>query len=74
MNLFPSNSAQSVRAFINMLLTFLVGALTLLLAWDFVRKRHSYATLSKSGIKGPLSLPLVGCGFQALQLGADSEF
>ncbi|XP_002007162.2 probable cytochrome P450 4d20 [Drosophila mojavensis] len=55
-----------------MLLTLLVGALTLLLTWDFVCKRHSYAVLSKSGITGPLSLPLVGCGIQALQLGADN--
>ncbi|EDW57109.1 probable cytochrome P450 4d20 [Drosophila virilis] len=55
-----------------MWLTLLVGALTLLLVWDFVRKRHSCATLKRSGITGPLSLPLLGCGIQALQLGAEN--
>ncbi|XP_017841743.1 probable cytochrome P450 4d20 isoform X2 [Drosophila busckii] len=55
-----------------MLLTLFVGALALLLAWDFGRKRHSYATLSKSGITGPLSIPVLGCGLQAMQIGAEN--
>lgn len=57
-----------------MWLTLLVGALVALLAWDYLRKRHSCDTLSRSGITGPLSLPVLGCGLQALQLGAESEY
>lgn len=57
-----------------MWLTLLVGAFVALLAWDYLRKRHSCDTLSRSGITGPLSLPVLGCGLQALQLGAESEY
>lgn len=56
-----------------MWLTLLAGALVLLLVWDYVRKRHSYDILRRSGITGPLSLPVLGCGLEALQLGAESE-
>lgn len=59
---------------INMWLTLLVGALVALLGWDYLRKRHSCDTLCRSGITGPLSLPVLGCGLQALQLGAESEY
>ncbi|XP_034108259.1 probable cytochrome P450 4d20 [Drosophila albomicans] len=55
-----------------MWLTLLVGAVILLLIWDFARKRHSYAALAKSGITGPTSLPVLGCGLEALHLGAEN--
>ncbi|XP_020814406.1 probable cytochrome P450 4d20 [Drosophila serrata] len=55
-----------------MWLTPIAGALILLLAWDFVRKRHRVTTLAKSKIKGPLSVPILGCGIQALSLGAEN--
>lgn len=57
-----------------MWLTLLVGAFVALLAWDYLCKRHSCNTLCRSGITGPLSLPVLGCGLQALQLGAESEY
>ncbi|KAL7733614.1 hypothetical protein ACLKA6_005070 [Drosophila palustris] len=55
-----------------MWLTLFFGALISLLAWDFLRKRHSYATLQRSGITGPTSLPVLGCGLEALHLGAEN--
>lgn len=59
---------------INMWLTLLMGSLLLLLLWDYLQKRHSCHTLHRSRITGPLSLPVLGCGLQALQLGAESEY
>ncbi|KAH8300589.1 hypothetical protein KR018_011745, partial [Drosophila ironensis] len=52
--------------------TLIVGALTLLLTWDFARKRQRVATFEKSKITGPLSVPVLGCGLQALHLGAEN--
>ncbi|XP_017108459.2 probable cytochrome P450 4d20 [Drosophila bipectinata] len=55
-----------------MLLTLIAGTLILLLTWDFARKRQRVATLESSKITGPLSLPILGCGLQALHLGAEN--
>ncbi|XP_030386008.1 probable cytochrome P450 4d20 [Scaptodrosophila lebanonensis] len=55
-----------------MFLELLIGALILLLTWDFAQKRVRVATFLKSGINGPRSLPLVGCGLIALELGAEN--
>ncbi|XP_070141680.1 probable cytochrome P450 4d20 [Drosophila kikkawai] len=55
-----------------MWLTFITGVLVLLLAWDFVRKRHRVTTFKKFKITGPLSVPILGCGIQALSLGAEN--
>lgn len=57
-----------------MWLTLFFGALIALFACDFIRKRRSYQILSKSGITGPTSLPVLGCGLEALQLGAESKW
>lgn len=70
----PPPPTKQTCSGINMWLTLLVGAFVALLAWDYLRKRHSCDTLSRSGITGPLSLPVLGCGLQALQLGAESEY
>ncbi|KAI8039086.1 probable cytochrome P450 4d20 [Drosophila gunungcola] len=55
-----------------MLLTLIAGALILLLTWDFVRKRKRVAVFEKSQIPGPISIPILGCGLQALHLGAEN--
>ncbi|XP_001354057.3 probable cytochrome P450 4d20 [Drosophila pseudoobscura] len=55
-----------------LLLTLAFGALAVLLTWDFVRKRQRAATLERSKISGPLSLPVLGNGLQALDLGAEN--
>lgn len=55
-----------------MWLTLLVGALILLLLWDYIRKRHSCQAFKISGITGPRSLPVLGCGLEALHLGAEN--
>jgi len=56
-----------------MWLTLITGALILLLTWDFGRKRQRVAAFEKSQIPGPISIPILGCGLQALHLGAESE-
>ncbi|EDV38702.1 uncharacterized protein Dana_GF24863 [Drosophila ananassae] len=55
-----------------MLLTLIAGALALLLTWDFARKRQRVAAFESSKIRGPLALPILGCGLQALHLGAEN--
>ncbi|XP_017057725.1 probable cytochrome P450 4d20 [Drosophila ficusphila] len=55
-----------------MWLTLLAAALILLLTWDFGRKRHRVAAFEKSQIPGPISIPVLGCGLQALRLGAEN--
>ncbi|XP_022212279.2 probable cytochrome P450 4d20 [Drosophila obscura] len=55
-----------------LLLTLAIAALALLLSWDFMRKRQRVATFKRSKISGPLSLPILGNGLQALSLGADN--
>ncbi|XP_017011594.2 probable cytochrome P450 4d20 [Drosophila takahashii] len=55
-----------------MWLTLITGALILLLTWDFGRKRQRVAAFEKSKIPGPISIPILGCGLQALNLGAEN--
>ncbi|EDW78816.1 uncharacterized protein Dwil_GK12509 [Drosophila willistoni] len=55
-----------------MLLTLIIGTLILLLTWDFGRKRQRVAIFRKSHITGPRTLPLLGCGLEALHLGAEN--
>ncbi|XP_034483225.1 probable cytochrome P450 4d20 [Drosophila innubila] len=55
-----------------MWLTLFFGALISLFIWDYLSKRHSYQILKRSGITGPTSLPVLGCGLEALQLGAEN--
>nr|XP_036670805.1 probable cytochrome P450 4d20 [Drosophila suzukii] len=55
-----------------MWLTLITGALILLLTWDFGRKRQRVAAFEKSQIPGPISIPILGCGLQALHLGAEN--
>ncbi|XP_016998141.2 probable cytochrome P450 4d21 [Drosophila takahashii] len=51
-----------------MLVSLIIGALILLLVWDFRRKRCRVATFERSKISGPLSIPILGNGVQALTL------
>ncbi|EDV95529.1 probable cytochrome P450 4d20 [Drosophila grimshawi] len=55
-----------------MWLALLLAALILLLAWDFESKRHRNVTLKRSGITGPRSLPLIGCGLNLLHVGSEN--
>ncbi|XP_044248873.1 probable cytochrome P450 4d21 [Drosophila takahashii] len=51
-----------------MWLSFSTAALILLLLWDFQRKRRRVATLARSKISGPLSIPILGNAGQAFTL------
>ncbi|KAH8352185.1 hypothetical protein KR084_002460 [Drosophila pseudotakahashii] len=51
-----------------MLVSLITGALILLLVWDFRRKRRRVSTFARSKISGPLSIPILGNGVQALTL------
>ncbi|XP_017070781.1 probable cytochrome P450 4d20 [Drosophila eugracilis] len=55
-----------------MLLALITGALILLLTWDFGRKLQRVNAFKKSQIPGPISIPILGCGLQALHLGAEN--
>ncbi|BFF98995.1 probable cytochrome P450 4d20 [Drosophila madeirensis] len=55
-----------------LLLTLAIGALAVLLSWDFMRKRKRVAAFGRSKISGPLALPILGNGLQALSLGAET--
>ncbi|EDV50308.2 uncharacterized protein Dere_GG14513 [Drosophila erecta] len=55
-----------------MWLALITATLILLLTWDVGRKHQRVLAFKKSGIAGPISIPILGCGVQALHLGAEN--
>ena len=57
-----------------MIFELILGFITLICIWDYMRKRHRIAVLKASNISGPNSLPIIGCTLELRGVNATSMF